>query len=60
MGYLRFYCRLSIICGRRLNVSKSRVSLSLGTRGAWWTIGPRGSRATEEPPETEMRTSSDA
>ncbi len=32
MGYLRFYRRLSINPGLRLNVSKSGVSLSLGTR----------------------------
>ena len=29
-----------------INVSKSRVSESIGRRGAWFTIGPRGMRST--------------
>ena len=43
---LRFYRRLSILPGLRLNASRSGVSLSIGHRGAWLTIGPRGRRAT--------------
>jgi len=30
----------------RLNLSKSGVSTSFGRRGAWFTIGPRGTRET--------------
>lgn len=30
----------------RLNFSKTGVSASIGTRGAWYTIGRRGQRAT--------------
>jgi len=29
-----------------VNLSKSGASLSVGHRGAWYTVGPRGRRAT--------------
>jgi hypothetical protein len=43
---LRFNRRVSIIPGLRANFSKSGVSLSIGHRGLWYTVGPRGRRAT--------------
>jgi len=51
---LRFYRRLSLIPGLRVNLSKSGASLSIGHRGAWYTIGPRGSRATIGLPGTGL------
>jgi hypothetical protein len=45
MGF-RFQRRVSILPGLRVNLSKSGASLSIGHRGLWWTIGPRGQRAT--------------
>jgi len=38
--------------GLRLNLSKSGVSTSIGTRGAWLTFGKRGTRATVGIPGT--------
>jgi len=38
MGF-RFRRRISIGPGLRLTVSKSGISTSVGTRGAWFTIG---------------------
>jgi hypothetical protein len=49
---LRFSRRLSIVPGLRLNLSKSGVSASIGHRGAWYTVGPRGQRATVGLPGT--------
>jgi len=43
---LRFRRRLSFGPGIRLNFSRSGVSTSVGRRGAWFTFGPRGTRAT--------------
>jgi hypothetical protein len=43
---IRFRRRLSIFPGFRLNLSRSGVSVSLGGRGAWYTIGRHGTRAT--------------
>ncbi len=43
---LRFSRRLSLIPGVRLNASKSGLSLSIGHRRAWITVGPRGRRVT--------------
>ncbi|MGA2792242.1 MAG: DUF4236 domain-containing protein [Roseiarcus sp.] len=45
MGF-RFYKRVSLIPGLRVNLSRSGASVSLGRRGAWYTIGPRGRRVT--------------
>jgi hypothetical protein len=42
----RFQRRVSILPGLRVNLSKSGASLSIGHRGLWWTVGPRGQRAT--------------
>ena len=42
----RFYRRIPLIPGLRMNLSRSGPSLSIGGRGAWYTIGPRGRRAT--------------
>ena len=38
----RFYRRVSLIPGLRVNLSRSGASFSIGHRGAWWTVGPRG------------------
>jgi hypothetical protein len=35
-----------LIPGLRLNLSKSGASLSIGHRGFWYTVGPKGRRAT--------------
>lgn len=43
---IRIFKRVPLIPGLRANISKSGVSLSIGHRGCWFTIGPRGRRAT--------------
>jgi hypothetical protein len=43
---LRFYHRVTLIPGLRVNLSRSGASLSIGHRGIWYTIGPKGQRAT--------------
>jgi hypothetical protein len=43
---LRFYKRVSILPGLRVNVSRSGASVSVGHRGAWVTMGSKGTRAT--------------
>ena len=43
---LRFTRRVSLIPGLRMTLSKHGVSASVGHRGAWLTVGPRGHRAT--------------
>jgi Protein of unknown function (DUF4236) len=45
MGF-RFYKRVNLIPGLRMNLSRRGPSLSVGHRGAWFTIGPRGKRVT--------------
>jgi Protein of unknown function (DUF4236) len=45
MGF-RFYKRVNLIPGLRMNLSPSGPSLSIGHRGAWFTVGPRGKRVT--------------
>lgn len=45
MGF-RFRKSIKIIPGVRVNISKSGVSTSIGTRGATVNIGKRGTRAT--------------
>jgi Protein of unknown function (DUF4236) len=45
MGF-RFYKRVNLIPGLRMNLCRSGPSLSIGHRGAWFTIGPRGRRVT--------------
>jgi len=42
----RFWRRIHLASGVTLNLSKSIASLSLGPRGAKYTISPRGNRAT--------------
>ncbi len=43
---LRFFRRVSIIPGLRVNASRSGLSLWIGRRRAWYTVGPKGHRAT--------------
>jgi hypothetical protein len=42
----RFYRRVRLIPGLRVNLSRSGPSLSIGHRGAWHTVGPHGRRVT--------------
>jgi Protein of unknown function (DUF4236) len=41
---LRFHRRLALLPGLHANLSRSGLSLSVGHRGAWYTVGPRGQR----------------
>ena len=50
----RFWCRFRLAPGVTLNLSKSTASLSLGPRGAKYTISPRGNRATAGLPSTGL------
>jgi hypothetical protein len=50
----RFYRRIRLIPGLRVNFSRSGQSLSVGHRGAWLTFGPRGRRATVGLPGTGL------
>ena len=45
MGF-RFRRSFKVAPGFRLNFSKSGVSTSVGRRGLWFTIDPRGTRTT--------------
>ena len=51
MGF-RFRRSFKVVPGFRLNLSKSGVSGSVGRRGLWFTIGPRGTRETVGIPGT--------
>jgi hypothetical protein len=51
---LRFYRRVSLIPGVRVNFSRSGPSISFGARGAWYTVGPRGRRVTVGLPGTGL------
>jgi len=51
MGF-RFRRTVRLLPGLRLNVSKSGVSASVGTRGAWLTFGRNGTRTTVGIPGT--------
>lgn len=54
MGFLRFRRSFRIAPGLRVNLSKSGISESVGRRGGWFTIGPRGSHATVGLPGTGL------
>ena len=51
---LRFYRRVSLVPGLRVNLSKGGASLSIGHRGAWYTVGPRGRRVSVGLPGTGL------
>jgi hypothetical protein len=51
---LRFFRRVRIIPGLRVNLSKSGASVSVGHKGAWFTTGPRGRRVTVGLPGTGL------
>jgi hypothetical protein len=51
---LRFFRRIRLVPGVRINLSKSGASLSVGRRGAWYTVGPRGTRTTVGMPGTGL------
>jgi len=51
---LRSTRRLSIIPGLRINLSKSGASLSIGHRGAWYTVGHHRRRVTLGVPGTGL------
>ena len=48
----RFHRTVRLFPGLRVNVSKSGVSASIGTRGAWLTFGRKGTRTTVGLPGT--------
>jgi hypothetical protein len=48
----RFQRRIRLLPNLRVNLSKSGVSASVGTRGAWLTFGRRGTRGTVGIPGT--------
>ncbi len=52
MGF-RFFRRVRIAPGFRLNLSKRGVSLSAGERGHWFTVSPSRTRTTVGLPRTE-------
>jgi uncharacterized protein DUF4236 len=52
MGSWRFFRRIPVIPGLRLNLSKSGVSASLGRKGSWTTFSRRGRRTTVGAPGT--------
>jgi hypothetical protein len=51
---LRFWRRVRVIPGLRINLSKSGASFSVGRKGMWFTAGPRGRRATVGMPGTGL------
>jgi hypothetical protein len=51
---LRYYRRVQIIPGLKINLSRSGPSISVGSRGAWYTVGPRGRRVTAGLPGTGL------
>jgi hypothetical protein len=53
MGF-RFRRSFRVMPGWRVNLSKSGVSSSFGSRGAWFTVGPRGTRTTLGIPGTGL------
>ena len=53
MGF-RFWQRVRLAPGVTVNLSKSMASLSVGPRGAAYTISPRGNRATVGLPGTGL------
>jgi Protein of unknown function (DUF4236) len=50
----RFFRRVRIVPGLRVNLSKRGASVSIGRRGAWYTVGPRGKRVTVGLPGTGL------
>jgi hypothetical protein len=48
----RFRQSFSPFPGLKFNISKSEISTSVGTRGAWFNFGRKGSRATFSLPGT--------
>lgn len=52
---LRFYRRVSLLPGVRLNIGTRSTSLSFGHRGAWLTTGAHGRRATFGIPGSGLR-----
>ena len=51
---LRFTRRVSLIPGLRVNLSKSGASLSIGHRGAWYTVGHHRRRVSVGAPGTGL------
>jgi hypothetical protein len=49
---LRIWKRINLIPGVRANISKRGLSLSLGHRGFWYTLGSHGHRVTAGIPGT--------
>jgi hypothetical protein len=53
MGW-RYHRRLSILPGLRINLSRSGASMSIGHRGAWYTVGYGQRRVTVGLPGTGL------
>jgi Protein of unknown function (DUF4236) len=51
---LRFYRRVKLFPGLRINLSKGGASVSVGRKGMWLTTGPRGRRVTVGLPGTGL------
>jgi Protein of unknown function (DUF4236) len=51
---LRYFRRIRIMPGVRVNLSKSGASVSVGRRGFWYTVGPRGRRVSVGLPGTGL------
>jgi hypothetical protein len=52
MGSFRFFKRVKVLPGLKMNLSKSGPSFSVGVRGAHVTLGRRGVRRTVGIPGT--------
>ena len=56
---LRFSRHFKVIPGIRFNLSNSGVSTSVGRRGAWFTIGPKGTRSAVRQPGSGLSSYTD-
>src|SRR5438552_3228777 len=54
MGYFRFRRTFKLLPGLRLNINKKSISASVGVRGAHFTLGTTGTRATVGLPGTGL------
>jgi hypothetical protein len=51
---IRFFRRVRIVPGLRVNLSKRGASVSIGRCGAWYTVGPPGRRISVGVPGTGL------
>jgi Protein of unknown function (DUF4236) len=52
---LRYWRRISLLPGVRVNLGLRGPSISVGHRGLWFTSGPAGRRATVSLPGSGLR-----